>query len=106
MQNLIHMTKPFRQHLAESLSRGRNATSFQVLQRREGGKTVVSAPPEKQKTCRDILNDNFSDAEWDDLMSDGEPDRNMSGTAESAPRAPKKKRKRRGKMHRTEAFFA
>ena len=57
----------------------------------EGGNTVVSAPPEKQKTCRDILNDHFSDAEWDDLMSDGEPDRNMSGTAESAPPAPNKK---------------
>jgi len=93
MQNLFHMTKPFRQHLAESLSRGGNATSFQVLQRREGGKTVVSAPPEKQNTIAKI-----SDAEWDDLMSDGEPDRNMSGTAESAPPAPNKKE--------TATFFA
>ena len=54
--------------------------------------------PEKQKTCRDILNDHFSKAEWDDLMSDGEPDRNMSGTAESAPPAPNKKE--------TATFFA
>ena len=100
MQNLIqqHMTKPSSQHLAESLSRGGNATSFHALERREGG--------EKQKTCRDILNDNLSDAEWDGLMSDGEPDRNMAGTAESAPPTPNKKRKRQGKSQKPATFFA
>ena len=60
---------------------------------------------EKQKTSSNIyLDDHFSDAAGDDLRADGEPDRNMSGTAESAPRAPKNKRKRRGKMHRIEAL--